>query len=70
MAKKFKLKVIFGESAVKAFDENPRITQARLNELGSVSKVCFDTEEEMNAYTQGLMDAVGWHEVDWIQMKK
>lgn len=68
MAKKFIVKVVFGESAVDAFQNNPRITYEKLNELGGVTKVRFDTEEERDAYIRGLEDAVGWHEVDYVKM--
>lgn len=68
MAKKFTVKVVFGEVAVAAFQENPRITYEKLREHGDVSKVSFDTEAERDAYIRGLEDSVGWQEVDYVKM--
>jgi len=68
MKKKYRLKVILGESACNAYNDNPRITYEKLQELGDAKKVSFETEEEMNAYIRGLEDASGWMEVCWEKL--
>lgn len=68
--KKFWLKVVFGESACRAFLDNPRTSKSKLKELGYVSKIGFNSEEERNAYIQGLEDAQGWLEVYYEMQKK
>lgn len=66
--KKFNLKVVFGEMACDKFNDNPKTTYEKLRELGDVKKVSFNSEEERNAYIQGLEDAMGWGNIDYVKM--
>lgn len=66
--KKFHLKVILGESACDAFNDNPKTTYGKLRELGNAKKMSFNSEAEREAYIQGLEDAQGWMEVCWEKM--
>ena len=61
---------MFGESACRAFLDNPRTSKAELQKLGDVRKIGFNSEEERNAYIQGLEDAQGWIEVYYEMQKK
>lgn len=55
--------LIYGEEAVCKYDENPNISKRRLLELGDIVTTSFDTQKELEAYLQGVNEAIGWNDV-------
>ena len=64
--KKFKVVVVFGESAARAYreawDSNEIVSESKLEELGCVVRHTFDTAEECEAYLMALEDSEGWYD--------
>lgn len=64
--KKYEIVVVFGTDAVKAYsrawDDNERMSEVILEELGCVKRRSFNTQEEYDAYVMALCDADGWLE--------
>lgn len=62
--KKFKVVVVFGETAAKMYDENfdedEPISESKLEEFGCVVRRSFNTKAELDAYLLALGDSDGW----------
>lgn len=62
--KKFDVVVVFGETAVKKYNENfekdEPMSESELDNWGCVVRRSFDTESERNAYLMALEDSDGW----------
>lgn len=60
---KYKIEILFGESAVRAYEGGVSKKKAVGNHCGMLQTRAFDSEEARNAYIEGLNDALGWKDL-------
>lgn len=72
--KKFEISYVLGTEAVKvyseAIDNGKKWNISSLCDCGAVSHASFETQEELDAYKQGIKDATGWLESEPIMNDK
>lgn len=63
---RLEITVVFGIAATRAYLDGERDFDA-LNQVGRVKTYKFDTLPEMNAFIQGVDDAVGFLDVYYVE---
>lgn len=60
---KYEITLIFGEEAVREYDEDWQVDKDILLESGDIVTSSFDTVDEMDAYIRGVNEAIAWNDV-------
>jgi hypothetical protein len=70
MKKPIKITIVWGEAPSSAICEGEALTKEQVHEYGGdVTTYDFETQVELNAFLNGVSEAMGWNDWAAVNMK-